>query len=229
MSFDEDPDPNDLEKLKNINLIGFSKSELDKEQWDIGRVKVVFRALKIAKPPEAVPFVIENFTALTIFAKEICLLMQELEKEHPHCFDRILHIIIDSIRKPPASSVQAIRSWMLEIFIRNIISIPISKIRLIEDLSSPLHRRQLFLIRGRSGDLNFFRKMKIQAHSISPFERTCLVWGAGCLPEDEFQKWTNSVKPLFKQPCGPLFLAWTKGNKAKLMSHLSSGTEDHPD
>jgi hypothetical protein len=114
---------------------------------------------------------------------------------------------------------------MLEIFVRDIIGTPISKIKLIEDLSSPLHRRQLFLIRGRSKDLNFFRKMKTQSHSISAFERTCLVWGAGCLPEDEFQKWTDSVKPLFKQPCGQLFLAWTKTSKAKLMARLSSGTE----
>jgi hypothetical protein len=226
---DEDPDPKDIEKLKNMNLISYLESELEKEQWDIGRIKVIFRALKIAKPPEAIQFIAEKFADLTIFAKEICLLMHELEKEHAHCFAGVLDLIIDCIRKPPASSVQAIRSWMLEIFVRGIITIPTSKIKLIEDLSSPLHRRQLFLIRGRSGDLNFFRKMKTQIHSISPFERTCLVWGAACLPDDEFQKWIDSVKPLFKQPCGSVFLAWTKSNKGKLMARLSSGAEDHPD
>jgi hypothetical protein len=226
---DEDPDPEDLEKLKNVNLIGSLEAELSKDQWDIGRIKVIFRALKIAQPPEAIPFIVENFTNLTIFAKELCLLMQELERDNHHCFNNLLDVIVDCVRKPPASSVQAIRSWMLEIFVRDIISIPISKIKLIDELSSPLHRRQLFLIRGRSKDLNFFRKMKTQAHSISAFERTCLVWGAACLPEDEFQKWTDSMKPLFKQPCGQLFLAWTKSSKAKLMVRLSSGIEDHPD
>jgi hypothetical protein len=98
---DEDPDPKDLEKLKNINLIAFLEAELSKDQWDIGRIKVIFRALKIAKPPEAIPFITESFTKLTIFAKELCLLMQELERDNHHCFDNLLDVIIDGESPQP--------------------------------------------------------------------------------------------------------------------------------
>lgn len=38
--FDEDPDEEDLNKLKGLNLVGMLEAEIEKKYWDIGRIRV---------------------------------------------------------------------------------------------------------------------------------------------------------------------------------------------
>src|SRR5690606_16702005 len=87
--FDDEPDDEHIEKLKSMNLLGYLQEEVGKETYDMGRIKVIFRALKIAKPPEAVEYLCDNFSELVVFAKEITLLMQELKSERSGCFDNL--------------------------------------------------------------------------------------------------------------------------------------------
>ncbi len=47
---DDEPDEEDLEKLKYLSLLEFLTEEVSKEDFDLGRIKVIFRALKIALP-----------------------------------------------------------------------------------------------------------------------------------------------------------------------------------
>ena len=227
--FDEEPDEEDLAKLKTFNLVDLLQKEIDEDHWDMGRIKVIFRALKITRPAESIKFVLKSFIALVVFAKEICLLMEELEAEEVGCFDDILDEVIDAILTPPASSVQIIRTWLLEIFVRGIIDISLVKLKRIEVLTTPTDRRQLLLIRGRGGDKNYFRKQKTAIHNFSDFEQPCLVWGASCLPKDEYEKWIDTVKGSFNKPLGNLYLKWLATNRSKLTSKLKAITIDHPD
>ena len=122
--FDDAPDPDDVEKLKNINLLGLLQEEVGKDAFDMGRIKVIFRALKITKPEEAIAYIASNFAELVIFAKEVVLLMQALEAENWGCFDDLSDTIVDTILAPPAASIQLIKSWLLELFVRG--TVPIS-------------------------------------------------------------------------------------------------------
>jgi hypothetical protein len=117
--FDEFPDEEDIEKLRNVNLVELLAAEIAAEPWDMSRIKVLFRALRITKPHEARAFIVNRFKDLVVFAKELCLLMQVLEQEEVACFDELLDEILDAILKPPASSIQAIRTWLLELFVRD--------------------------------------------------------------------------------------------------------------
>jgi hypothetical protein len=205
--FDEEPDQDDLEQLKGLNLVEMLSAEIESENWDMGRVKVLFRALKIAKPKESVKFIIDNFDRLMVFTREMCLLMEAMNEEFDSCFDELLDKIIESILTPPASSVQLIRTWLLEIFVRGIISITIIKLQKLDSLPGIVDKRQLLLIRGRCGNKNYFRMQKTAIHHFSDFERYALVWGASCLPKDEYEKWLDSLKGNFKEPLGEL---WAK-------------------
>jgi hypothetical protein len=227
--FDEDPDEEDIEELKGLNLVELLEKEIDAENWDIGRIKVIFRALKIAKPNDAKEFIENNFGDLAVFAKEVCLLMEVLQDESPKCFDNLLDTVIEAILKAPASSVQVIRTWLLEIFVRGIIDIPLAKLKEIENLPAIIDKRQLLLIRGRCDDKNYFRKQKTGIHKFPDLELAPLVWGASCLPKDEYKNWIDTVKPSFNKPLGGLFLRWVNANKAKLVSKLEWPTMDHPD
>jgi hypothetical protein len=190
---------------------------------------VVFRALKIAKPEECANFIIENFENLLVFAKELCLLMQEIQDDDLFCFDTLLDRVILAILAPPASSVQSIRTWLMEIFVRDIITLPGNRISEISHLGNIMDKRQILLLKGRSKDINFFRKNKTSFDNYSNQERFSLVWGAGCLPGDEYEKWTQFVRPKFSQPTCNLFLKWAYKNRDKLTARLAKATEDHPE
>jgi hypothetical protein len=227
--FDQEPDEEDLAKLKGFNLVEMLGDEIKVDEWDMGRIRVLFRALKIAKPKEAIEFVAKHFGDLVVFAKETCLLMQALEEETPGCFEQLVDRAIQAIATPPASSVQLIRLWLLELFVRGVIEIPLSKLKGLENLPALVDKRQLLLIRGRCDDKNYFRKQKTAIHNFSDMERPCLVWGASCLPTDEYENWIATVKSNFDRPLGILFLKWTAKNKGKLISKLQATTLDQPD
>ena len=122
-----------------------------------------------------------------------------------------------------------IRTWLLEIFSRGIIEISLPKLKKIEALPAVIEKRQLLLIRGRVGDKNFFRKQKTATHVFTGIELSCLVWGASCLPKDEYKNWIDTVRASFNKPLGNLFLKWAIRNQTKLISKLKGPTVDLPE
>jgi len=227
--FDEEPDEADLSKLKGLNLVGMLQTEIEKEYWDLGRIRVLFRALKIVKPISATEFIAERFEELLVFGRELCLLMEALDDDSLGCFQEMLDEIVESILVAPASSVQLIRTWLLEIFVRGIVDIPLVKLKKLEGLPTMTDRRQLLLIRGRCKDRAYFRKQKTAISSFSEAEMPCLVWGASCLPKDEFVVWLETAKLSFSKPLAVLFLKWIAQNQTKLVSKLESTVMDHPE
>jgi hypothetical protein len=226
---DNEPDEEELEQLKGMNLLGYLQEELGKEIVDSGHIKVIFRALKIAKPIEAIEYIKTNFSELVGFSKEVVLLMGELEHENSECFADLTDAVISTILTPPASSIQLSRTWLLELFVRNIVPISATKIKKLEKFTSPIDRRQLHLIRGRIGDTNYFRKAKTAYGSLSELEKWCLIWGASCLPKDEYMTWLGYIKPMFQIPLGSLFLDWAKTERNKLITKLSTPSDDQPE
>ena len=219
--FDDVPDYDDVEQLKALNLLGYLQSELDKEHYDMGRIKVIFRALKIAKPVEAIEYVRENLSELTIFAKEVTLLMQVLEEDQRGCFDVLTDVVIAEILKPSVSNVQWIRTWLLELFVRGVVPITTRKLSRIENLPSVLDKRQLHLIRGRIGNKNFFHVNKGNVDQMSMFERSAFVLGAVCLPKDEFENWIRILRPMFASDTERLFLKWIKKHKSGVIEKVT--------
>jgi hypothetical protein len=220
--FDDEPNPDDLEKLKGLNLVEMLRNETEGDDWDVGRIKVLFRALKIAKPKEAIEFIIQKFSDLVVFGKELVLLMEALENESGWCFENLCDEVVQAILSPPASSVQVIRTWLLEIFVRDIISPSSDVQQKLEGLGAVIDKRQLLLIRGRRKDVNFFRKQKTAVQSFSDVERPCLVWGASCLPQDEYDVWMKTAGIHMNKPLDGLYLKWLSTNKGKLIAKLKS-------
>lgn len=225
--FDDSPDPEDIEALKALNLLGFLQEEIGKENYDIGRIKVIFRALKIARPPGAIDYIVANFSELVVFAKEVSLLMQALEEEAPGCFNGLTDSVIAAILEPPASSVQLIRTWLLELFVRGTVPIATIQFKRIESLSSLLDKRQLHIIRSRTDNKHFFRMNKAAVGQIPAFEQPAFISGAVCLPKDEYENWLVTLKPIFSGPTCHLFLKWVKANKEKVIAKLGASIDEH--
>lgn len=225
--FEESPDPEDVEALKALNLLGFLQEEIGKEDYDVGRIKVIFRALKIVKPPDSIEYIVSNFAELVVFAKEVSLLMQALEEEATGCFNDLTDSVISAILEPPASSVQLIRTWLLELFVRGTVPIAAVQFKQIEGLSSLLDKRQLHIIRSRTNNKHFFRMNKAAVGQIPPFEQPAFISGAVCLPKDEYENWLVTLKPTFSGPTCHLFLKWAKANKEKVIAKLGASMDEH--
>ncbi|MDE0621887.1 MAG: reverse transcriptase domain-containing protein [Bryobacterales bacterium] len=208
--FEETPDAEDLEKLKALNLIGYLEDELSQELYDTGRIRVIFRALRITKPTEAIEYIEKNFANLAVFSKEVTLLMQVLEEDSPSCFDNLSEDAISAILEHSAANVQVIRTWLLELFVRGVIPINSSQIRRVENLSSVLDKRQIYMIKGRLKDWNFFRSHKAKIGQMPAFERVGFICGAACLPKDEYETWLKFVKSITEGPTVKLFLKWVE-------------------
>ena len=121
---------------------------------------MLFRALKIAKPAGAIDLISRRFEELVVFGQELVLLMEALESDSFCCFDGLQEQVIQAILSPPASSVQIIRTWLLEIFVRNIITISPRSLKKLEALPTVIDKKQLLLIRGRFKEVNYFRRQK---------------------------------------------------------------------
>lgn len=218
--FGDAHDEEDLNALRHLNLLQFLREEVARPHWDLGRIKLIFRALRIARPEEAIDYINRNFRSLIVFSKELCLLMEVLDRDNIDCFDHLIDEVIEAILSPPATSVQTLRTWLLEIFVRSIIVIPLSKLRRLDALSSASDRRQLALIRGRRRDINYFRRNKTAIHTFAPSEAACIVWGASCLPVDEYTTWLGTIRHHFDRPLGTLFLRWARENRALLIDNM---------
>jgi hypothetical protein len=206
------------------------EKEIDSDSWDMGRIKVLFRALRIAKPEEAIDFIKNRFADLVIFARELVLLMEALEEDYLWSFRELRDQVVKAILSPPASSVQIIRTWLLEIFVRNIITISATEIKKLEALTAVTDKKRLLLIRGRCKDINYFRRQKTAVQNFSDVERSCLVLGASCLPQDEYDVWLQkTVGVHMNKPLDGLFVKWASKNRAKLMLKLEPPISEDPE
>src|SRR6516162_7161764 len=97
------------------------------------------------------------------------------------------------------------------------------------------HRRYLRPLRARRMlELFQCRRLCVRLNArcfsqLSPLEQPCFVWGASCLPKDEYETWVSNVKPLFAFPTGALFLKWAQQEREHLIGKLDASTDDHQD
>lgn len=120
------------------------------------------------------------------------LLMHVLEAANQSCFVGLTDAVVASILEAPDSSVQIIRTWLLELFVRGTVPINLAQIRRLFGLITAHDRRQLHLIRDRPSVraysaqqvrlLNYFGRGSFSAASGSCWPaRTVLILFASAL------------------------------------------------
>jgi len=69
--FEEDFSDDDLTKLRALNLLEMLDGELRSEIWDFGRIKAIFRALRLAPDPESMEFITNNLECFCLSPKNL--------------------------------------------------------------------------------------------------------------------------------------------------------------
>ncbi len=208
----EEDDETVLANLQALNLSNELIKEVEKDYWDINKIKIIFRGLRITKSEEAVIFVKDNFENLLPFAKEIVLFIDEMKKSGSTQFDDFGSTVVESLNGSVARNLSVVRAWLLELFVRGSIPINAEELSAIEEVNSTIDNRQFHLIRGKLSDRSYFRRNKDRVDELNSWEKTSFLFGAKCLPVDEFKKWTDFVKNNLEFTFSKEFVEWLQKN-----------------
>jgi hypothetical protein len=219
--FDEEMSEEDMSRLRALNLLEMLEGEFAEEVWDFGKIKAIFRALRLAPDPESVEFIVEKFELFLPFMKDLVLYLDELYSAHDVDLTALRDQVLRQIREGAASSVPTIRVWLLELFVRDILNISAKELNELKGQET-LDNRQIDLIRGLNGEVNYFRRQKARFDERNLFEKTTFMLGATCLPKDEFETWIGAVRANMARPLEKLFCDWVKTKHGRLYEVLAT-------
>lgn len=216
--YENETDQIDEKALAELAAVDFTKAlkeELDKDLWDAGRIRVLLRALRLTKTPSANEFIKTNFENLLPFTRELVLLIEELKGEGETYFDDMSDQIIDLVHGPAGRQLAITRSWLLELFVRGVLEFNTEHLRRLEHFTSTIDRRQLIQMRHLTGDINYFRQGKSRIDELNGWLQPAFIYGARCLPKDEYETWVKNIRGKMNFPLSNLFCEWViEGRRA---------------
>ncbi|WP_315806768.1 MULTISPECIES: RNA-directed DNA polymerase [unclassified Bradyrhizobium] len=207
--FDEDPDPDEIEKIRALNLVEMLEEELAEDLWDFGKIRLIFRGLRLTADADALKVIIERFDDLLPFVKEFVLFVDALHKADKAIGEEIAREVLRLLETGAATSVPTIQVWLLELFVRGCFGIDHKHLTKAVT-GHTLTQRQSFIVRGLNGDVNFFRRNKTRFEELNGFEKHHFMIGATCLPKDEFVNWIGAVRSNLDRPLDARFCDWVK-------------------
>lgn len=200
--------PEALEVLMLKDLVGELEAELAEPYWDMGAIRIILHAMRLVENQDVAGYVRKNLHNLVPFSKDVCLLIERFQRKGVGGFDGISGEIVDLVLSSRMSPLDCSRSWFLELGVRGVVHFTAPEIRKLDSLSSTLDTRQLHLIRWRSGDINFFRSRKVRVSEIQSWAQPSFIFGARCLPKDEYEHWVRSIRSRLQFPLGREFADW---------------------
>lgn len=211
-------DESDQEALEALMLKDLQKELeqlLGEPYWDMGQIRVVLHAMRLVRNQDVAAYIRANLPQLVAFAKDICLLIEEFIKNKVPGFENLGGEIVDLLLSPRMQPLECARSWFLELVVRKLVVLDASQIRRLDTLTGTLDVRQLHLIRWRIGDTNFFRTRKSKVNEIHAWAQPSFIFGASCLPKDEYSHWIRSIKSRLQFPMAREFADWCLSNHGK--------------
>ncbi|MBR0793998.1 RNA-directed DNA polymerase [Bradyrhizobium jicamae] len=206
--YDSEDSADAVEALKSEDLIGDLKAELNGEFWDVGRIRVLLRCMKLTKAADAAEFIRGHLRELLPFVKDVVLLIEELVRGGSDLFSGLADEIVKLILDPAAQRLSVTRAWLLELFIRGVIPISYEQAKPLFELKETLDTRQVLVLRGQLSDVNFFRQRKTKIDELNPWVQSAFIYGAHCLPSDEYRAWLGTLKGRLSFPLSDLFCKW---------------------
>lgn len=204
----EELDQDALEALMLKDLRKELEELLNEPFWDMGQIRIVLHAMRLVKNTDVAHYIRANLAELVPFAKDVCLLIDEFVTSGVGGFEDMGAEVTDLLLSARMRPLDCARAWFLELGVRKHVTFSAAQIRKLDMLTGTLDLRQLHLIRWRANDLNFFRSRKTRVHEIQPWAQPSFIFGASCLPKDEYAHWLRSIKSRLQFPLGNEFVDW---------------------
>jgi hypothetical protein len=208
--YDSEDSTDAVEALKSEDLIGDLKAELNNEFWDVGRIRVLLRCMKLTKATDAAEFIGNHLRELLPFVKDVVLLIEELVKDGSDLFSGLADKVVKLILDPAAQRLSVTRAWLLELFIRDDIPLTFEQAKPLFELKETLDVRQVLVLRGKLNEVNFFRQRKTKIDELNPWVQPAFIYGARCLPSDEYKAWLGTLRGRLSFPLSDLYCKWAE-------------------
>ena len=181
---------------------------LAEPHWDMGKIRIVLHAMRLVQNSDVAKYVRANLASLIPFAKDVFLLIEEFFNKGIMGFEDMTQEIKRLLLSPRMQPLDCSRAWFLELGVRKIVSFSASEIKELDSLTGTLDVRQMHLLRWRAKDVNWFRSRKARVNEIHAWAQPSFIFGASCLPKDEYAHWIRSIKSRLQFPLGILFADW---------------------
>jgi hypothetical protein len=180
--------------------------------WDMGRIRILLHAMRLVQDDNVAQYIRANLGQLIPSAKDVCLLIEEFVNAGIPGFEGLSSEITELLLSPRMRPLDCSRAWFLELGVRKIVTFNASEIRRLDNLTGTLDIRQLHLIRWRTNDQNYFRSRKSRVSEIQAWAQPSFIFGASCLPRDEYTHWIKGIKSRLQFPLGREFADWCLAN-----------------
>ena len=182
--------------IDQLNLEGILQEQINEEEPDLSLLKFLLRRLGQLGHIGIVDLIFENFSKFVPVIRETieCLLRLDslLGAEKEKLGARLIEIYSDEAS--PASHLEYSRMYLLRPFaLDSGWNADEHYVKLYNDALDEFSSRELLLAMGRSGKDFWFRSRKQYLQQLPPWLRRAFIYGASCLPAEEYKHWVRGV------------------------------------
>ena len=201
-----------LDALMTKDLVKELETVLEEKYWDMGAIRIILHAMRLVGSEDVSQYIRSNISNLIPFAKDVCLLIEHFVLNGTKGFEDMSAELTDLILSDSMRPIDCGRAWFLELGVRGIVEFTMTDVRKLDALTGTLDIRQLHLIRWRLNDVNYFRSRKSRVNEIQQWAQPSFIFGARCLPRDEYGHWLRSLRSRLQFPLAKEFADWCLEN-----------------
>jgi hypothetical protein len=204
----EEPSEEILEELTKKDLIRELEKLLAEPNWNMGAIRVIIHAMRLTKSKSTIDFICDEIQYFIPFAKDLFFLIQDYRNDGQEGLEKLSVKISDAIISEKMRPLDCARAWFLELGTRKILDFSSADVKRFESLTGTLDIRQTHLLRWRNNDINYFRSKKSKLNEIMSWAQPTFIFGARCLPRDEYTHWIRGIRSRLEFPFGKEFADW---------------------
>jgi len=188
--------PEFQEAIDQLNLEGILQEQINEEEPDLSLLKFLLRRLAQLGDTNAIDLIFDNFGKFVPVVRETVEYLLHLETlpadTKAILGERLIGIYRDETST--ASHLEYSRMYLLRPFAMDDgWNSDDQYVRLFNDSLDEFSRREILLAMGRSKKDFWFRSRKQNLQEMTVWIRRAFIYGASCLPRDEYKHWIRGV------------------------------------
>lgn len=184
------------EAIDQLNLEGILQEQIHEEEPDLPLLKFLLRRLGQIGDTDVVDLIFDNFSKFVPVIRETieCLLRLDTlpAAQKAKLGARLIEIYRDEAS--PAAHLEYSRMYILRLFaVDGAWNAEDEYVKLYNEAVDEFASRELLLAMGRSRKDFWFRSRKQYLQQLAPWLRRAFIYGASCLPAEEYKHWIRGV------------------------------------
>lgn len=199
--------------IQNLNLTDLLKEELEKPEIDFNLIKFLLRRISQFDNVENVNLIFQNIHKLYPLFPDVIYYIQRFRNNNPQVKRRIGENLLGLLDKSFVGHLDFHQMWIFNTFTKtdewdNQDQFPALFKKYAQ---SEFAQGEIIHALGRSNNQSWFRFRKSNIQNFTPWLKRAFLASASCLPEDEYDHWTRSIKGL--DLLEETVIKWAKQNR----------------